>query len=251
MWLCKECGYSNEGRNICKQCGMPKEQSEKTENTNASDVPHDMTLYEINKELKKMHRYFKPMLAQYKEYNYCNQRLDFLSKKGDLPLWVLIFGIVLCSVSLFLIIMTILVLFKRYNGLLIWWGMFLGLGIYCVTKYTQNITENRKQIRKFQSREIELAKELTGYFREYGQSLIEGEYSDPRIIEKLLQIIDSGRAESVEKAIDRLFFEAGKTKEQNRDYLDIVSGRQKEYGEADVMVFCSAEFFGAYNSTHQ
>ena len=77
--------------------------------------------------------------------------------------------------------------------------------------------------------------------------IIDVMYSDPRILEKIVNIISEGRANTVDKAVDALYVESGKTKEQSRRYLDLVASRQADYGGKDAAVFCSADFFGAYH----
>lgn len=249
MWICKDCGFANEGRKVCKKCGAPVDKSGAQDNHVPSDI-HDsreLTTYEINKELKRLIRHFNPLLSQFKEYNYCNQKLDFLSKKGYVPVAILILGIILSAISIFLIVMTFTVLFRFFNGLLIWWFMFLGLGIYCITVYIHSLLKNRKEIRKYITKEIGIAKQLTKSFDEAETDIIDVMYSDPRILEKIVNIISEGRANTVDKAVDALYVESGKTKEQSRRYLDLVASRQADYGGKDAAVFCSADFFGAYH----
>ena len=148
MWMCKECGFSNEGRTVCKKCGAPMDVKETKDNGTSSepDATRELTTYELNKELKRLVKHFNPLLSQFKEYNYCNQKLDFLSKKGYVPVAILILGIAICAVSIFLIVMTFTVLFRFFNGLLIWWFMFLRLGIYCITVYIHSLVKNRKDV---------------------------------------------------------------------------------------------------------
>ena len=53
MVTCNECGYENHGRRICKRCGAPLDLSAEKNGISVDDLP-DMSLYEVNKELKKL-----------------------------------------------------------------------------------------------------------------------------------------------------------------------------------------------------
>ena len=64
MVTCKECGYQNNGRKLCKKCGAPLDLSVEENAVSVEDLP-DLTLYDVNRELKKLIRYFNRMQAQY------------------------------------------------------------------------------------------------------------------------------------------------------------------------------------------
>ena len=243
---CNECGYENHGRRICKRCGAPLDLSAEKNGISVDDLP-DMSLYEVNKELKKLIRYFDFMRAQYSEYEFCNQKLDFLDKKGYVPIGVLIFGIIMMGVTTWLSVLVALRAFKLYNGLILWLAMFFVDGLYSAVAYSRSLKDNRKKIKKYLGREVELAKQLTNYYNDYGPCLLEAKYTDPRILDRLQNIIKSGRASSLEQALDLLFEDSGRTKEESAEYLATVASRQAEFGEKDALVFCSSSFFGAYH----
>ena len=246
MVTCNECGYENHGRRICKRCGAPLDLSAEKNGISVDDLP-DMSLYEVNKELKKLIRYFDFMRAQYSEYEFCNQKLDFLDKKGYVPIGVLIFGIIMMGVTTWLSVLVALRAFKLYNGLILWLAMFFVDGLYAAVAYSRSLKDNRKKIKKYLGREVELAKQLTNYYNDYGPCLLEAKYTDPRILDRLQNIIKSGRASSLEQALDLLFEDSGRTKEESAEYLATVASRQAEFGEKDALVFCSSSFFGAYH----
>lgn len=246
MVTCNECGYENHGRRICKRCGAPLDLSAEKNGISVDDLP-DMSLYEVNKELKKLIRYFDFMRAQYSEYEFCNQKLDFLDKKGYVPIGVLIFGIIMMGVTTWLSVLVALRAFKLYNGLILWLAMFFVDGLYSAVAYSRSLKDNRKKIKKYLGREVELAKQLTNYYNDYGPCLLEAKYTDPRILDRLQNIIKSGRASSLEQALDLLFEDSGRTKEESAEYLATVASRQAEFGEKDALVFCSSSFFGAYH----
>lgn len=246
MVTCNECGYENHGRRICKRCGAPLDLSAEKNGISVDDLP-DMSLYEVNKELKKLIRYFDFMRAQYSEYEFCNQKLDFLDKKGYVPIGVLIFGIIMMGVTTWLSVLVALRAFKLYNGLILWLAMFFVDGLYSAVAYSRSLKDNRKKIKKYLGREVELAKQLTDYYNDYGPCLLEAKYTDPRILDRLQNIIKSGRASSLEQALDLLFEDSGRTKEESAEYLATVASRQAEFGEKDALVFCSSSFFGAYH----
>ena len=246
MVTCNECGYENHGRRICKRCGAPLDLSAEKNGISVDDLP-DMSLYEVNKELKKLIRYFDFMRAQYSEYEYCNQKLDYLDKRGYIPIGVLIFGIIMMGVTTWLSVLVALRAFKLYNGLILWLAMFFVDGLYSAVAYSRSLKDNRKKIKKYLGREVELAKQLTNYYNDYGPCLLEAKYTDPRILDRLQNIIKSGRASSLEQALDLLFEDSGRTKEESAEYLATVASRQAEFGEKDALVFCSSSFFGAYH----
>ena len=246
MVTCNECGYENHGRRICKRCGAPLDLSAEKNGISVDDLP-DMSLYEVNKELKKLIRYFDFMRAQYSEYEFCNQKLDFLDKKGYVPIGVLIFGVIMMGVTTWLSVLVALRAFKLYNGLILWLAMFFVDGLYSAVAYSRSLKDNRKKIKKYLGREVELAKQLTNYYNDYGPCLLEAKYTDPRILDRLQNIIKSGRASSLEQALDLLFEDSGRTKEESAEYLATVASRQAEFGEKDALVFCSSSFLGAYH----
>lgn len=246
MVTCNECGYENHGRRICKRCGAPLDLSAEKNGISVDDLP-DISLYEVNRELKKLIRYFDFMRAQYSEYEFCNQKLDLLDKKGYVPIGVLVFGIIMMGVTTWLSVLVALRAFKLYNGLILWLAMFFVDGLYAAVAYSRSLKDNRKKIKKYLGREVELAKQLTNYYNDYGPCLLEAKYTDPRILDRLQSIIKSGRASSLEQALDLLFEDSGRTKEESAEYLATVASRQAEFGEKDALVFCSSSFFGAYH----
>jgi len=250
MITCRECGFRNEGRKVCKRCGASLE-VKKTDETSALDDLPDITRYEINKELKKMLKHFTPMEPQFNEYEYCNQKLDFFDKKGYVPITIPIYGIITLVISIWLIVMICLKSFKLYNMLIIWMLMYVGLGIFCVIEYRRSVKYNRKEIKRYLGREVELAKQLTNAVNDYGPMIIDARFTDPRILEKLMMINRSGRTDTLEQAIDMLYHEAGRTKEEDQAYLDKVTSRQAEFGETNAMVFSSANFFGLYHQDRE
>ena len=246
MVTCNECGYENHGRRICKRCGAPLDLSAEKNGISVDDLPN-ISLYEVNRELKKLIRYFDFMRAQYSEYEFCNQKLDLLDKKGYVPIGVLVFGIIMMGVTTWLSVLVALRAFKLYNGLILWLAMFFVDGLYAAVAYSRSLKDNRKKIKKYLGREVELAKQLTNYYNDYGPCLLEAKYTDPRILDRLQSIIKSGRASSLEQALDLLFEDSGRTKEESAEYLATVASRQAEFGEKDALVFCSSSFFGAYH----
>lgn len=246
MVTCNECGYENHGRRICKRCGAPLDLSAEKNGISIDELP-DISLYEVNRELKKLIRYFDFMRAQYSEYEFCNQKLDLLDKKGYVPIGVLVFGIIMMGVTTWLSVLVALRAFKLYNGLILWLAMFFVDGLYAAVAYSRSLKDNRKKIKKYLGREVELAKQLTNYYNDYGPCLLEAKYTDPRILDRLQNIIKSGRASSLEQALDLLFEDSGRTKEESAEYLATVASRQAEFGEKDALVFCSSSFFGAYH----
>ncbi len=246
MVTCNECGYENHGRRICKRCGAPLDLSAEKNGISIDELP-DISLYEVNRELKKLIRYFDFMRAQYSEYEYCNQKLDLLDKKGYVPIGVLVFGIIMMGVTTWLSVLVALRAFKLYNGLILWLAMFFVDGLYAAVAYSRSLKDNRKKIKNYLGREVELAKQLTNYYNDYGPCLLEAKYTDPRILDRLQIIIKSGRASSLEQALDLLFEDSGRTKEESAEYLATVASRQAEFGEKDALVFCSSSFFGAYH----
>ena len=250
MITCRECGYRNEGRKTCKRCGASLD-AKTPDDADLADLP-DITRYEINKELKKMLKHFTPMEPQFNEYEYCNQKLDFFSKWGYVPTAIPFVGIFFIGSMILLSVFTVFkVSLKLYNGLLLWYAMYFALGIYCIVAFYKSLKENRKNIRKYLGREVELAKQLTNAVNDYGPMIIEEKYTDPRILERLMIINRSGRTDTLEQAIDMLYHESGKTKEEAQKYLDKLVSRQTEFGETNAKVFCSANFFGLYHKDQE
>jgi hypothetical protein len=250
MVTCRECGYRNEGRKTCKRCGASLD-AKTPDDADLADLP-DITRYEINKELKKMLKHFTPMEPQFNEYEYCNQKLDFFSKWGYVPTAIPFVGIFFIGSMILLSVFTVFkVSLKLYNGLLLWYAMYFALGIYCIVAFYKSLKENRKNIRKYLGREVELAKQLTNAVNDYGPMIIDEKYTDPRILERLMIINRSGRTDTLEQAIDMLYHESGKTKEEAQKYLDKLVSRQTEFGETNAKVFCSANFFGLYHKDQE
>ena len=250
MITCRECGFRNEGRKTCKRCGASLDGKKTEADSDLADLP-DITRYEINKELKKMLKHFTPMEPQFNEYEYCNQKLDFFAKWGYVPAAVPIYGIITIAISAFFIVMICLKSFKLYNMLIIWMLMYVALGVFCVIEFRKSLKENRRNIKKFQGRAVELAKQLTNAVNDYGPMIIDEKYTDPRILERLMVINRSGRTDTLEQAIDMLYHESGKTKEEAQKYLDKLVSRQTEFGETNAKVFCSANFFGLYHKDQE
>lgn len=82
-----------------------------------------------------------------------------------------------------------------------------------------------------------VAKELTEYYDSFGECIIEAEYTNPRILERILGILESEKAETAEEATDIMIKNAHRTRKQLQS--ELIS----RCVDADTESFLGPDFF--------
>ena len=107
-----------------------------------------------------------------------------------------------------------------------------------------------KQVVYCRTRINELAQELTQHFRAYGYCPVGPEYTNPSILQQIMSVIQSGRAETPKEAINVLLDDAHKS---SMEFAAMLTARNAqaaaEYaqgaaaGATASAVFSAANFF--------
>ncbi len=147
-------------------------------------------------ELQRAYQWFSKKQREYDEYDSISNRLPRMNRVGKRAL--LIWGCIIASVSL---MMTFVLISQKDEsfpvgliGILIGAAMILGFFL---------IEANRKKtVAQLNNRLEQLGQELTEHFIAFGKCSFGAEYSNPQIISRILNLVRSGRADSVKEGIN-------------------------------------------------
>lgn len=198
MMYCANCGAEiNEGSSFCKNCGTEVNNGHYSVTGNWQSNTFESVREQSMEELRDLYNYFSLKANVYDEldrlYRHAYTHNVQVSKAG------LVWGIILiCLGGLFFII--------SCAGESVWLMLLnlliIGLGIFLIVK------RSRKKKAAYQTIEDEklqidvLAQELAVHYDNYGGCPLGIEYSSPRSIEAIYEIIRQGRADTIKEAIN-------------------------------------------------
>ena len=155
-------------------------------------------------ELQRAYEWFSQKQNAYDEYDSISNRLPKMNRVGKRPL--LIWGCILTGGS-FLLMLLILNLTSSYrvsaNGGLIAVviiGMLAGAGM--IAGFFIAEANRKKTISILHERLEHLGQELTDHYIAFGRCSFGAEYSNPMIINRIMNLVNSGRADSIKEGIN-------------------------------------------------
>ena len=278
MSYCGHCGEKlEEGAKFCKKCGTRAGSSGSEirpvagasgqgapvlrgpgRQANLVDQCYDLRAQNLQ-ELGRMFRHFGEKEALYDEYDFLNSRYEALSRmRGSAAGTV---GVVLSAiggVALFIVVFLVVIAVKSpgrralvprdYLDFTILHLIPLALvaaGMLCLRE-DRNIGKKRKEeMGRCGARIAEIANELTRHYYAYGPCLVGIEYSNPKIIAAIGQMVKSGRANTPAEAINRMLEDAHMSFMQIQAEITARSARQ---AAASASVAAGASVVGAIGS---
>ena len=272
MAFCSNCGFSiNDGLKFCSNCGAPvggispvppvlvpvqnqyqsPQQIQMMQQQSVFEQTAKTRMDSLN-EMNNMLSYFGQMAQQYDEYDHCNKMIPVLQRGVGKAR--LVWGIIFCCAGAYFGFMGLASLSSSFSSrsssvsilmvvLLLFCLALIIPGILMIVSRSVAANKKRKELENMLNREAELATILTQHYNNYGFCLIGAEYTNPKILSRICDIIRSGRADTPKEAINILLDDAHKSMMQLQSQLTMQATRQAARGATAAAVFSAANFF--------
>ncbi len=156
-------------------------------------------------ELERAYDWFSEKQSKYREYDSLSKRLPKMNRVGKRAL--MIWGCIIASFSLLYLLIIAYTMLSRNSseGL----GIMLALpivglliGAAMIIGFFMLDAKRRKAVHALQQKQTKIAEELTQHYIDFGPCSFGAEYSNPEIINTILNLVRSGRADSVKEGIN-------------------------------------------------
>ena len=278
MSFCMNCGAKlPEGSAFCTQCGTPVNGTQavvvnsQPANISTQPVPQSaqdyLLHYENNKlaesqgarmasyeEIARMAAYFGQKGDLYDEYDRVNDQLDAMAKyrRPGLRAW----GIIFLCIGIFALFIAATVILAASSGkeivradidnivvLLILPVIFLGVGILMLCLYSGSKKKTRKNIEQLTDRVGELTEQLSEYYQQYGYCMVGLEYTNPKILQHMAELIRQGRADTPKEAINIMIEDAHRSEMEMMQMQTMRAARAASRKSGVAAGFAAASFF--------
>ena len=209
MAFCSNCGAEiADGTKFCPSCGtaVNGQSVSAVADSNSRLLDKENSL----KELSKIYEYFEKKRSVYDEWNYVNYTLSDYSENGKKKAArKFLFYYFIAGIMAIVAWVLISLLEKISNDIIFWiimiptilllllaFFLFFGGGIFLA------IHKQKIRIRELTARQEVLRGELNEYYHNYGSCPIGIEYTFPKDIEYMIDIIRSGRAVKISDALN-------------------------------------------------
>ena len=202
MMYCTNCGAEiREESRFCKSCGVEIKKFSKTQetyNTAYQSQTCRSEREESMEQLRDMYNYFSVKEAEYDEVIKLDTEINspiIVSNAGKIwGLILTIFGG--CCVPLAIAAHSI----EAFIAVII----ILGPGILLLTSRSRKIKRIQRERETKQARLQVVAEDVVSYYNNYGPCPLGIEFTDPKSLETIYEVIRSGRADSLKEAINIL-----------------------------------------------
>lgn len=186
-------------------------------------------------ELGNVYNHFFQKVNLYNEYDAINNKIQYLERAPGLKV-LLVFGIIWALPGMMVVgfTMEMNIILGLVMALLFYWP----LALYFVLR-----SKNKKKIQSMLKRLGSIANELTEHYHAYGYCPIGPEYSNPAIIDGIIRIVRSGRADTIKEALNVMLNDAHKTTMELAAMQTANSARSAAAGATAAAVFNAASFF--------
>lgn len=192
MAFCKQCGTDLNGARFCPSCGTAADtEMVAAQSQNVAPIGADVRQRSLA-DLDHMLRYFGVKQAQYDEYDSVTEEVERRRQKSYLGL--ILTGVAIC-------ILVCIFTSGDFFGVLCL-GLFLA-SPFVVTAILLG-KGNKKKLNTAMVKQSALATELNDYYTAYGYCPVGMEYTNPKILYKINDIIRMGRANNPGDAINLL-----------------------------------------------
>ena len=258
--FCFKCGAElPDGAGFCSSCGASLNSGAPSPQAPAMDYQAQMAQmqqmqqmqaqqYQMQKNsirqseiasLANCYEHFNQKRETFKEYDRIGQRVNYYARgaKSALIVW----GGIIAGFNLILLTgfassePPASVVFMFLLGMLIGGVMIFG-GIMMKVK-------NKKNRALVESEYIRLSQELNDHYNAYPMCPVGAEYANPEILELIMNVLNSGRADTIKEAINVLIAEVNQA-EMNA-YLENIEAYSRSAANASKTgaVFAAASFF--------
>lgn len=240
---------------FCSQCG--KRVKANPVQPAAVPVNPQMQQYQAQKDairdseltlLNRLMQHFSQKQSAYDLYDTVCERVNHFAKGCSNAL--LIWGSILVSFSLLLILMFIpeiqegvLPIEELPEVLAVMGILIFGPGIMMIIGGILMKVNNKRQLTKYRQQYAGLSYELRQHFLSYPNCPISPEYTNPRVLVKLQNLITSGRTDTVKESLNSLV--ASSNQRALAQYLELTqrNNAASNQGNGFGFVFISPKFF--------
>ena len=257
MSYCYSCG-SVLGVNdkFCNNCGAAAASQLVPQEYNPVPAQQDYGRKGALVEINRLIEYFGVKQAQYDEYDVCSENLSYLENPrahvnvrgiiGGKPF--IIIGAVLLGIGVNFGAIASSLNSGEMLGTCVLLSLFgagsLAAGIVLTVTYNKKLRDTRNNlILQNQTRFNQLVDELSEYYKAYGYCPMSPEYTNPKILNKIRDIIWSGRADSIKEAINILHQDAHNSEMELQASLTARSAASAARGANTAAFFTAANFF--------
>ncbi len=233
--FCHHCGQQvADGAAFCTACGK---------SLTAAPTPSPAVDFQAQKNairqseisaLTKALQYFSQKRSEFTEYDYVCELVNHYAQgaKGSLLVW----GCIIATIGL----LTMLAGPEAMLGALIG---FVVPGAAMIFGGIMMKVKNRKNYQYFQDEYARLSQELYDHYVSYPNCPVGPEYANPEILEIILGVLQSGRADTIKEAINLLINDAERS--EMSEYLDMIEQNTAAINAQTrvAAVFAAANFF--------
>ena len=265
MSYCPNCGAQvADGYKFCMSCGKPVLTQPMApapvyapvSTINQQERVRTDTLSELN----RMINYFSVKQQQYDEYDTCSDNIDYYSNPrarlnvntGIAGKPFIIAGAIVTGIFMFFAYIALIFaqMTENYGTMVVMYLIsFLGIGSL-VFGIIRNVKNNRirnnyrlNQLRQNETRFAQLADELSAYYASYGYCPTGPSYTNPKILNKLRELVYIGRADTVKEAINIMHQDAHNSEMELQAAMTARSAASAARGAHAAAFFTAANFF--------
>lgn len=191
--------------------------------------------------LSRTYAHFNLKQSAFQEYDKVGERLNYYSRGARSAL--IVWGAIITVFS-FLILLGGASLGVRYvKTFMVPFAIFFIPGVMMITGGILMKVNNKKKRRYYESEYIRLAQELNDHYNAYPQCPVGAEYANPKILEVIMGVLNSGRADTIKEAINLMIAEVNQA--EMSLYLQNIEAYAKStsnYSKASA-IFAAASFF--------
>jgi|GEM_PF-1347690 len=211
IMFCPNCGQQiADGSAFCSVCGKSTTNITPTPVMDFQAQKQAVRQSEIS-ALSQALNHFNQKRDEFTEYDYVCELVNHYAKgaKGSLLVWGIIIATVglLCCLAGEEAFLGSLIAFVVPGGAMIFGGIMMKV-------------KNRKNYAYFQQEYARLSEELANHYVAYPNCPVGPEYTNPEILEIILGVLQSGRADTIKEAINLLIDDAERS--EMSEYLDMI-----------------------------
>lgn len=244
---CQKCGFQLfDGSKFCPECATPVANSvQETNHKQYYDYQAEKkAIRESEKaEITKVYNYFASKQEAFNEYdmvcgiiNDC-RRISFAH---IIRYWSIVVGFIftapLVFTSLLLVenfLMSTVIIYLIFSPIILF-------GIYRIVSSIVKFYANKKTLAMAEERYAELAQEIYMYYCNYPNCPIGIAYTNPRIIYKIITILQSGRADTIKESLNIIIAD-----EKNRELTARLNNLQVTADKINASAGTAAAFSAA------
>lgn len=198
--FCSNCGKRlTENERFCSRCGTMVENQTKglqeRQQVFASEKNADRK--RALDELQRAYSWFSKKAESYDKYDRLTSRLSKMNKVGKIPM--LVWGCILSALGMMLMLF---VIEYRLSGFLFFSITMLLAGPALIVFFFVSESGRKRNVQKMQANLEQIGAELTEHYLAFGECSFGAEYSNPQILAKILNLVQSGRADTIKEGIN-------------------------------------------------